>query len=251
MNNNSARLYNMISIFFLVLTLVVIVYVALQMASGKEEVVVRPLSELPTMIPATDTHTPTASRTPTIPPSFTPTGTFTTTPTLTLTPSITLPPSETITATPRFTDTPVPTDTPDVTDTPTEINVTPTDSPFFFDLAEDIVYQPNATAAGCQFQAIAGSVIGLDGLESANRYVVHAIGPNLDRTRETGTNTFYGPVSGWEILIAQQPLVGEYVVRLESLAGTPLSPDFRVLFPGNCTSNIAILRFQQIRPLGR
>lgn len=249
--NNSGGIYNIISLVFLVLTVGVIAYVGLELASEPEPEPVRPLSELPTMIPPTETDTPTATDTATIPASFTPTGTKTVTPTITLTPSITPLPSETITSTPSATGTPQDTPTPAESAIPTEQLVTPTDSPYFFDLAAEPTLRPNDTAAGCQFQAVAGSVLGLDGLEHPNRFVIHVVGPNVDRTRETASNTLFGPVSGWEVVISQAPQIGEYNVWVESLAGTQLSLKYPVIFPGNCAANVAIMTFQQTQPLGR
>jgi hypothetical protein len=252
MNDGNAQIYNFISFVFLMLTVVVIVFVVVRFITYEKPVDTRPLSALPTLVPPTETATPTEPGTATAPPTFTPTTTMTETPTLTLTPRNTVEPSATITVTPGPSETPVDTPTPINSPEPTLplVTRTPTDSPFFFALNGDVRFQQNTSSVGCQFQALGGNVIGMDGLEYPRQLQVRVIGPSLERERVTGSSTQYGPVSGWEVPIGTQPLAGEFVVRLESLAGTQLSPDIRVTFPGTCEQNIAIVQFQQNKPIG-
>ena len=252
MNDDNAQVYNIISFIFLMLTVVVIVFVIVRFATYEEPVDTRPLSALPTLVPPTETSTPTETGTATAPPTFTPTTTMTETPTLTLTPRNTIEPSATITVTPGPSETPIDTPTPIDSPEPTQLLVTrtPTDSPFFFDLNGEIRFQQNTSSVGCQFQAIGGNVTGMDGLEYSRQLQVLVVGPTIERERVTGSSTQYGPVSGWEVPIGTQPLAGEFVVRLESLAGTQLSPDIRVQFPGTCEQNVAIVPFVQTKPIG-
>jgi hypothetical protein len=252
MNDDNARIYNIISLIFLMLTVVVIVFVIVRFITYEEPVDTRPLSALPTLVPPTETPTPTETGTATAPPTFTPTTTMTETPTLTLTPQDTTEPSATITVTPGPSETPIDTPTPINSPEPTAplVTRTPTDSPFFFDVNAEVRFQQNTSAVGCQYQALGGNVVGMDGLEYPRQLQVRVIGPNFERERVTGSSTQYGPVSGWEVPLGTQPIPGEFVVRLESLGGTQLSPDIRVMFPGTCEQNIAIVQFQQTKPIG-
>ena len=269
MNDNqqqNAGIYNGISILFLVLTLASIMFVVFRMASPPPEETVSPevaaelAAGVPTLRPtvtasATATDTPTI--TPTLPPSFTPTPSDTPTPTISPTPTTTLSPTPTITDTPGPTltpsDTPTPSISPTIPATPTSseptLTRTPTQSPFFFELRTDPQFIQNQQASGCAYQAIGGTVLGLDGLELPQQLQVRVIAPDVDRIRTTGSNSQYGPIAGFEVPVAQQILTQTYIVRLESLGGTQVAGDIQVSFPGDCLQNIAILTYTQIRPL--
>lgn len=254
MGRNSAGIYNGISIIFLVLTLIVAVFVIMRLLGpGPEDPdlladVPTPFI-LPTLTPSntptetpipTATNTPTETSTPTDVPSETPT--FTPSPTLSPTPGPTLTPSDT--PTPSVSPTPLPTNTP-IGPTAT---FTPTDSPYFFQLRDEVFFGPNTVnTAGCAWQGIGGSVLGLDGQESSRQLQVRVFGENIDRVVATGSNSLYGQFSGWEVPVDNQINGRIYFVRLESAAGTQLSPDVQVDFPSDCNANSAIVRFIQVR----
>jgi len=263
MGNNNAQIFNGISIFFLVLTVLAVVFVVVQLGSEPDDSdQIVDINLLPTVRPTvtpTSTATPTATATPTVPPTFTSTPTDTPTFTPTLTQTLTETATSTITETPGPTLTPSDTPTASTSPTPTAtatplFSPTPTgtatasESPFFFEVVSGPVFQQNTNSAGCAFQAIGGSMLGLDGLELGRQFQIRVIGPDVDRVRLTGSDTRYGQLSGWEVPVANGLTTAEYIVRVESLGGTPLLQDVRVRFPGTCEQNIAIITFRQTRP---
>jgi len=260
MNRQSggAGIYNGLSIFFLVLTFGVIVFVILQLATPVEEEE-RPLSliptplELPTLTPIPPSETPR----PTLPPTFTNTPPPSETPTNTPPPTSTLAPSATITNTPGPTLTPSDTPTPSISPTPEPSNtpigptntLPPTQSPFLFGLRNQVIFNQNTVNnAGCAWQGIGGSVLDQTGIEITNRqFQVRVFGNGIERVVTTGSNTIYGSFTGWEVTVSNIIEPKTYFARLESLAGTPISPDIQVTFPGDCLTNAAIVTFIQTR----
>jgi hypothetical protein len=258
---NKSLVYNGISIVFVLAT---ILYGAFIGAKMMGEEVIEEGPPLPTQyIPPTATHTltPTNTLIPTSTeyPTFTPSPTDTLTPTTTLSPVPTIAPSATITNTPEDTLTPSntptasisPTFTPTATPTGPTPTFTPTDSPFFFTLREDTLFTSNTVnSAGCAWQGVGGSVLGIDGQESTTTYQIHVYGPGFDGVALTGSNSLFGQVSGWEIPIETRPEARTYFIKLESAFGTPLSQEFQLPFPGNCNANLALVRFIQTSPIG-
>lgn len=256
MNRNTANIYNGISILFLTLTALVVIFVISGLtgpADDSEAVVVLPTGlVLPTVTPSfTPTETPTQT--------VTPTPTDTPTPTTTPTATITLAPSATITETPGPSPTPSDTPTPEVslTPSPTEtssfptMTFTPTTSPFFFELSGEVFFGPNGVnSAGCAWQGVGGSIIALDGSEATTIYQVRVFGGGIERVVQTGSNSLYGLNSGWEVPIGTQINTQTYFIRLETTVGTPLSENVQVTFPGDCNGNSAIVRFAQTQPFG-
>lgn len=254
----SSRIYNIISLVFLILTVLVLVFVITTLASpppdddGTDVGAVATLVVLPSFTP---TPTPTITSTPTITPIPTFTPTFTTTPSATNT----LAPTPTITDTPGPTltpsDTPTPSAEPTITATPTPTGPTPTRTatlnPFLFDVVGEVFIGPNqGNTAGCAWQGVGGSVLDLNGAEIASQYQVRVLGNGLDRSVLTGTNSAYGTVSGWEIALNNTIAPQTVFVRLETIAGTQVSREVQVDFVGACEANAAIIRFQQTRPFG-
>lgn len=257
MGRSAVQFYNLLSLIFLGLSVAIILVVIVVAASPgpeAEPVVVGELPErlnLPTVTASfTATITPIPSFTPTATNTFTPTNTPTETasqaptPTITDTPGPSLTPSNTPTA--SVSPTPQPTATPSApTPTPTT-----TASPFFFQVSGDIFLGPNTVnSAGCNWQGVGGSVINLDGSEATTQYQIRVFGAGIDRTILTGTNSFYGATSGWEVVIGNGISPQTYIVRVESAIGTPLSEDIQITYPGDCNANLAIVRFQQFQPL--
>jgi hypothetical protein len=257
LGEGTSRIYNIVSIIFLTLTALMLVFVLVTLVSGGDEEPID-FSGLPTSV-----QLPTL--TPTLTPSITPTSTFTSIPTFTPTATITVPPTNTAPPTPTITDTPGPTLTPSDTPTPSLVpsetatptptgptpTRTPTRSPFLFDVLTDVFIGPNSVnSAGCAWQGVGGSVLDLNGNEIAQQYQVRVIGNGIDRTVFTGSNSIYGPVSGWEVALGSTISQQTVFVRLETAIGTQISPEIQITFPGDCNANSAIVRFQQVQPFG-
>ncbi|HEX2621737.1 MAG TPA: hypothetical protein VHL11_16380, partial [Phototrophicaceae bacterium] len=252
----SATIFNAISLLFLILTIVVIVVVGGIMISP---VPVEEIGEIPTTVPDdlfptnTPTFTHTATFTATFPPTLTSTFTYTPsitpsvtpslTPTITLSPTITFTP--TITLTPSITNT-LPTDTPSG---PTE-TLPPTVSPYLFGLREPVRYVPNfANTLGCSWEGIGGQVIDLNDQEVLpGTYQIRVFGGDIqDKITLVGSNSLYGPISGWEVQVASIVNSTTYFVRLETINGTPISENLQVPFFADCARNVAIVNFKQLR----
>lgn len=257
LGEGTSRIYNIVSLIFLTLTALVLIFVLVSLASGggDEEI---DFSGLPTSV-----QLPTL--TPTLTPSITPTPTFTPIPTFTPTFTLTVPPTNTLAPTPTITDTPGPTLTPSDTPTPSLVpsatatptptgptaTRTPTRSPFLFDVLTDVFIGPNSVnSAGCAWQGVGGSVLDINGNEVTQQYQVRVRGNGLDRTVTTGSNSVYGPSSGWEIALGSTISQQTVFVRLETTLGTQISPEIQIDFPGDCNANSAIVRFQQVQPFG-
>lgn len=262
-----AMIYNALSLIFLVGTVAMIGFVAVRLAGPTTESAQIAALPSPMALPTeTPTHTPTETLTPTstLTPTLTLTPTDTPTPSLTPTDAPTIAPTATITSTPGPTwtpaDTPTPVDTPTppATATPTgpTLTFTPTDSPFLFDLRENVFLGPNAVnTLGCAWQGIGGIVLGLDGTEHDRQFRVRVFSQtgDFERVVNTGDNSLYGARTGWEVTVANTINNQTYFVRLESLVGdrVALSPDVQVAFPQDCNANAAIVRFIQVRPFGQ
>lgn len=255
MGQGSSRIYNLISLIFLVLTIVVIVLVIMRFLGP------------PATTPQSAAVAPTAFVLPSLTPSNTPTATlpptFTLTPTDTPTPTETLPPTATFTVSPTITDTPGPTDTPSVTPTPsTSPTPTPTEtptgptntppptlSPFLYDLRdEDVIFTQNfANTAGCAWQGLGGQVFDINST-AVNGMQIHVFGPTIgDRFVTSGSNSLYG-AGGWEQPVDNKINGNTYYVELLSPGGTAISPRIQVTFPTDCTRNLALVNFVQVRP---
>jgi hypothetical protein len=242
----SARIFNLISIIFLLLSVVVLVWGVLRFVQTPPPAPEAILVPTPLSLP---TITPSFTPRPTLPPTFTPTNTDTPTPTQTDTPAPTLPPTATITSTPAPTSTPGPTNTPLPTETPVG-PATNTPSPFPFSLRDNqVTFTTNfANTAGCDWQGIAGQVFDLNGQPFSNLQVHVFGGENTDLYTISGSNTLYGQGSGWEIPVGSVINNLTYFVELRSPEGTPISPTVQITFPGSCQGNLAIVNFVQTRP---
>jgi hypothetical protein len=287
MGRGSARLYNLISLIFLVLTILVLVLVISRLVGPpveQQEAVI----DLPTLVAlptATPTFTPSLTLTPTftftpspvpsdtpIPsptlsetpdltataslftytPSFTPSLTPSITNTPEVPPTLTLVPSLTITATLAPTLAPEqPTVDPNIPPTLAPITqeaLGPTLSPFPFAPRDQIIYTLNfANTAGCNWQGVGGQVFDVNNQALPN-INVHVIGAGgFDRSTVSGTNSLYGQ-SGWEINVGNTVAPATFIVELRSPQGTVISPQVQVTFPGNCNGNLALVNFVQTRP---
>ncbi len=267
-----SRAYNLISIIFLLLTLAFILFGLTRMMQP------------PPVIPTVEVALPTALQLPTVTTTFTPTNTliptWTPTPSETATPSITPTNAPTVpTATPipptpvpsgtaippsaapssTITDTPTITvtlsDTPPATPTATPTGPTPTvPSPFPFTLRNNqvIITSNFANTAGCQWQGFGGAVFDLTG-QPFPGLRIHVYGnnsgANTDLYTASGTNSLYGQGSGWELAVENTISTNTYYIELQSQEGTAISPAVPVTFPGSCQGNVAVINFEQTRPL--
>ena len=105
-------------------------------------------------------------------------------------------------------------------------------------------------SAGCAWQGIGGSVLGLDGQEITSIYQIRVYGAGFDGVAQTGSNSLYGQLSGWEIPIDTTVSPRSYLIQVESRYNVPLSQAYAVTFPGDCNSNLAIARFIQTSQIG-
>lgn len=252
----SSQIFNLISIVFLSLSVLVIGGVAYLMtqpptALDNEEVFT---GQLPTQfVPPTATETPFLSPTFTeLPPTFT----------QTFTPSVTVPATETTTPTHTMTvtSTASPTITSTIiTDTP-ENTATPTDTPgpsqtplpvFLFGLDESVAFETNfANTLGCEWQGLGGQVFDLTGrewIESDLQVRVSTQDNSFSRTTTIGTNSLYGERSGYEITLRDRVTTELFFVQLLSPRGTAISDIVQVRFPAECNQNVAILNWVQLR----
>lgn len=287
MGRGSNRIYNVISLIFLVLAFVVLGVVIVRL--GQPAIAVTPqvaalptLANLPTLTP-TSTHTPipptpTPSDTPTltptdtpppsatftwtliptrtgtpVPPTFTPLPSSTITPTFT--PSDTPPPSATITPslTITFTLTPSqtipPSNTPQVA-APNNFTPQPTQpppSPFPFRTRDP---QPQFTLNFANSAGCQWQGIGGQVTDLNGQ----AIGGVRVHVYGSGIDVFSTSgsntlygASGWEVPLSNAVNTNVYFVELQSQGGTIISDTVQVRFPGNCQQNLALVNFQQTR----
>lgn len=253
MGQGSARIYNIISIIFLVLSFLWIIFVVIRMLGpAPQREVAEQLPEVLVLPTLTPTLTPTATRTPTI----TPTPTETLTPTQTPTLTFTSPPSATITDTPFATDTPTstptsaesPTTEPTLTPTGPSPTAPPTPSPYLFALRDQqVIFTQNfANTAGCAWQGIGGQVFDLNGAALTGLKIHVYGGDSIDVFTTSGDNSLYGP-AGWEQPVDNKINNRTYYVELQTSEGTIVSEAVQVTFPSDCQKNLALVNFVQTR----
>lgn len=261
MGDSSGRIYNIISVVFLLLTLGVLAWGISRFLGPPvqpQNVVVVPTEIILPSLTPTMTPSSTLPATWTLTPTWTPTPTSTDTPEPTSTETATVTPTPT--TTPTFTDTPVISPTPTVTLTSTmppepvatsipALPPTPVPSQFPFRLRNNqIAFTSNfANTAGCQWQGFGGAAFDLSGAP-LNGIRVHIYdGRAVDLYTASGTNTLYGP-GGWEMQVATGINAQTYFVELQAADGTIVSPTVQVTFPGSCDGNLAVVNFEQTRP---
>lgn len=234
-----SNLYNQLSLLFLALAFIVLVYVGVTFVLPDH-----PLNPLPPLAPAmvltplptftpTTTPTPTATRRPTNTPA--PTATATRTPT----PS----PSPEPTRTPRPGETIAPSDTP--TPEPTS---TPVATPAPFAYTAEVIYQ-RAQLYGTNWAGVAGLVFDLNGKYQPNIDVKawgdEPLGPE-GKILPSGTAPQYGP-SGWEFRLGNRPAFGRWQVQLIDANGAPLSDVVEIEMQGDPLGNLAYVIFRQVQ----
>lgn len=270
MGQGSARVYNFISLFFLLLAFVVLLVVFVQMARPAAPrptpvVNIPTVAALPTVTPtdtptitalpswtftptstetATNTGEPTLTPSNTYSPTFTFTQTFTASNTFTAVPSLTITQTITPSLTLDVTNTDTLTPTRDFTAQPTE----PPPSPFPFDLKDgQVIFTSNfANTAGCAWMGIGGQVFDIND-QPLTQIRVHVFGSGIDTYAVSGSNTLYG-ISGWEIAVSNVVTSASYLVELQTSQGTIISPQVPVTFVPECGRNLALVNFKQLRP---
>jgi hypothetical protein len=262
MGRDADRIYNIITLFALLATVIAIIGIAVMLVSPPPPP--RNQAALPTVFdpgtptPITLLATFTETRTP-LPPTFTPTLTETLTPLPSETPTASITPSPTITETqiatftPTITMTPsaLPTEIPTATPTGPTATPVPAVNPFPFDLREPVAFQQNfGNTFGCAWQGIGGTVVDLNGTHFTSQLQIHVFdGAGLDVVRPVGSNSLYGGPSGWEVKVADTINNGIYFVQLESTIGVQASQRLQIQFPSDCLQNVALLHFVQTRSL--
>lgn len=271
MGRGSAGCLNLITLVFLILTLVVILAVVGMMVNVVPvPIAFRPMTatlpptaffptETRTPIP-TNTYTPTRTNTPTRTPTpLPPTRTPTQTPTITDTPTNTTTPqpptaTETLTQTATNTKPPTNTRTPTRTRVPTRtkvptVPVTPTQPPPFTVLPPSPSLTSNFVnpSAACNFMGIGGQVYGLNNEALTGIQISVTSDTGFNQTTISGSNTAMGQ-SGWLVQVDTKVSPITYTVELKSPQGASLSNKVKVPFPGTCEQNLALINFKQGRP---
>jgi hypothetical protein len=119
-------------------------------------------------------------------------------------------------------------------------------------------YVPSAAGwhpdLGCDFMAVAGQVIDVDGAPLLNLFIEVGGtlgGKNIGNPtllQMTGLATAFGP-AGYEVKLADKPIDsnGTIWIRVIDQAGLPLSEKIPFYTYADCQQNLIIIYFQQIR----
>jgi hypothetical protein len=255
MGSGQARIFNLLSIVFLALTLGELVVFAILLGQPIEE------EALDVSLIPTDVVLPTL--TPSFTPTTTPTSTFTPFPTFTISPTPSPTASITTQPTATITNTPAPSltasNTPTLSIAPTEAasstpagptaTFTATSSPYLFEVNGQPFLGANVVnTTGCAWQGIGGSVVDQTGMEVQRPFQVRVYSSGFERIVPLGNATYYAPLTGWEVVISPTgPVPGIYFAELQSGSGQPISAPVEINFPGTCEANSAIVVFRQIR----
>lgn len=121
--------------------------------------------------------------------------------------------------------------------------------PSSFDIQGQVQFVANTfNSSGCQFQGIGGQVLDQNGESYTTPLIVRVSSDSLvvDNTILTGSNPLYG-ASGFEVQVANSVNNNTYLVQLESQTNISVSESTQVNFSGDCSKNIALVTFVQIR----
>lgn len=230
--------WNLLTLLVLIGIACLVIYFLILFVNPESALNPFPPRPLPTLMQfPTPTITPLQN-----PPTWTPTATIEPSPTRTLastwTPIPTNTPFYIITATSIFPATPAaPTAT--ATGMPVAVNVTYMDSS---------VYHPEA---GCNWMGIAGQAV-----DKNNNPIVGLIvylkgtldGLPVERMGLTGTAPNYG-ASGFEFVLTNRPIASNNAlwIQLQDQSGEPLSERVFINTYGDCSRNLILVRFRQVR----
>jgi hypothetical protein len=205
-----------------------------------------PFNPFPPSTPVPPLELPTATWTPIpLPPTWTPTVTPIPPEAATLRPTFT----------PIFTNTPLVlySPTPTSADTPTE-TLTPTPEPTGVPFTVSVKYVDSSVIhpeSGCNFFGVGGSVYDLQGNPYKSLLVKltgSAGGKTYDLPTVSGMAQAYGP-SGFEFALGSKPVdsSGTMFIQLMDQAGLLLSDQVPFDTFADCTKNLPIVRFEQIK----
>jgi hypothetical protein len=228
-------LWDMLSLFVLLITLCMGVYFILIYLFPNSPMNPLPPNPVDPFAPATPTITPRQ-----LEPTWTATLAGSVTETPTLLPTITLQPSPTFFSLIPPTNTPVPTNTPKAPFSAT-VNV----------LQSDITI-PHLQAAGCNWQGVGGSVVDANNSDIVGGLVIRLVGfyngKSVNIPTVPGISTDYGR-SGFEFVLGTVPIASRDLLYLQLLdqAGLPLSDNVYIDTYNDCTKNLVLVRFKKNR----
>ncbi|MCA9909160.1 MAG: hypothetical protein KC519_10970, partial [Anaerolineae bacterium] len=123
-------------------------------------------------------------------------------------------------------------------------SATPPPPPFAL-IRSGIVRMSNVNTEGCDFLAIAGSVVDFDG-KPLNGYVIWITGEDIDNRLVSGSDNTYG-AGGFLLPVGTEPEIRPFAAMLLAPDGlTPLSEPYTFLTSDICEFNITVLRFIQV-----
>ena len=136
---------------------------------------------------------------------------------------------------------------PETVSTTVRITAAPLLMPFT--LADPgVIYAPNANGRGCNWASIAGTVTDLQG-QALDGYIVQIVDARApDRLNVqvfSGAALTFG-AGGFEFNLGGSPREGEYIIRLLSPTGIPVSDEFLIFTRNVCSENVVIVNFVQI-----
>ena len=134
---------------------------------------------------------------------------------------------------------------PSVLSTPTLAVTTDPDLAQFPFRTDEPLYIANANGRECNWASIAGSVTGVDG-QAVDGLGIRITGADIASTVFSGATRTFGP-GGYELNLGGAPQAGDFTVQLFSSAGAPLSDEITVTTRAECSANVLILNFLQLR----
>ncbi|MCA9887014.1 MAG: hypothetical protein KC546_01525 [Anaerolineae bacterium] len=130
---------------------------------------------------------------------------------------------------------------------PAEPTAAPTvpvvESAYDFSLANDVIYTTNGNDQGCEWTSIVGTVQDTNG-DAVDGYRVSIDDGINEQVVFTGSTPRLGP-GGWELVLGQTLINGQYAVQLTNTAGEAMSEPLLVDMVGDCASNVAIINWRQ------
>ena len=103
-----------------------------------------------------------------------------------------------------------------------------------------------ANNLGCNWMGMAGEVLDDQGQPvPPDLYWVHIWGSGIDDRILVRNALAYGPVA-WEQFLFDAPIVRDYLIQLESLAGTAVSPIYAIQTRASCDENLVRFDFHKL-----
>ncbi len=118
--------------------------------------------------------------------------------------------------------------------------------PFTKTAASPFYLQNFANNLGCNWLGMAGEVLDAQGQPvPPDLYWVHIWGSGIDNRVLVGSAPAYGPAA-WEQFLFDAPVVRDYLIQLESLEGTAVSPIYAVQTHASCDENLVRFDFYEL-----